>query len=182
VRPAARALVVTVVAVAALGATAGGAAAKHTSIKDRNDTNAALDVRRVEMRHPARNTAVWGIETWGVWKASRIWDRGYFFVYLDTRWGERAEHYVLIRSTGSGVQALLFREHPGGNDTLMRSLRVWRWNQRRVAFKLKLTGLAWGPSRTFYRWSVITTFTSEICPNVCLDAAPDSGSVTQERG
>jgi hypothetical protein len=181
-RPAARAFTVILVAVALLGATARGAAAQHTNIQDGNDTNGALDMRRVEVRHQAPRTAVWGIETWGTWKARRIWDRGYFFVYLDTRWGEAAEHYVLIRSTGSGAQALLFRDRPGGNDPLIRSLRVWRWNQRRVAFKLKLVGLAWGSTRTFYRWSVITTLTSEICPNVCLDAAPNSGSVRQERG
>ena len=180
-RPAARAFAVTLVAVALLGATAPGATAQHTNIQDGNDTNGALDVRRVEVRHKATNTAVWGIETWGTWKVGRIWDRGYFFVYIDTRWGEAPEHYVLIRSTGPGVQALLFRDHAGGNDTLIRSLRVWRWNLRRVAFKLKLTGLAWGSTRTFYRWSVITTLTSEICPNVCLDAAPNSGSVMQER-
>jgi hypothetical protein len=182
VRPAARAFVVTLVAVATLGATARGAAAQHTNIQDGNDTNGALDVRVVRLRHPARNRAVWGIETWGVWKARRIRDRGYFFVYLDTRWGEPPEHYVLIRSTGSGVRALLFRDHPSGNDTLMRSLRVSHWHPRRVVFKLKLTGLVWGPKRTFYRWWVITTMTSKICPNVCLDAAPNSGSVTQERG
>lgn len=181
-RPAARGFVVTLLAVAVLGATARDAAATHTNVQDGNDTNGALDVRAVSVRHSQRNRAVWGIETWGTWKTGRIWDRGYFFVYLDTKWGEPAEHYVLIRSTGSGVQALLFRDHAGGNDPLMRSLPVWRWNQRRVAFRLKLTGLAWGPTRSFYRWSVITTLTSEICPNVCLDAAPNSGSVTQKRG
>jgi hypothetical protein len=174
--------VVTLLTVAVLGATGDAVLARHTTIRDGNDTNGALDMRAVSLRHPARNRAVWGIETWGVWKASRIWDRGFFFVYLDTRWAEPAEHYVLIRSTGSGVQALLFRDHRSGNDPLMRSLHVSHWNPRRVAFKLKLTGLVWGPKRTFYRWWVITTMTSEICPNVCLDAAPNSGSVTQERG
>jgi hypothetical protein len=80
------------------------------------------------------------------------------------------------------MQALLFRDRAAGNDRLIRSLQVWRWNKRRVAFKLKLSGLLWGPKRTFYRWSVFTTMTSEFCPSTCLDAAPNAGSVEQERG
>jgi hypothetical protein len=178
------AMVATLVALGVMGATGDPAVATHTTVEDGNDTRSVLDVRTATVRHFKPRVPIWRIDTWNPWTKKRIWDRGFIFVYLDTRWDkrERPEHYVMIRSTGKKMQALLFRDLAAGNDRLMRSLRIWRWNLRRVAFKLKLSVLLWGPKPRFYRWSVFTTMTSEFCPSTCLDAVPNSGSVRQERG
>jgi hypothetical protein len=177
-----RAITVTLLAVAMLAITGGAAVARHTSIRDPNDANGVLDMKSVTVRHSSPKAAIWSIGTYKGWSVGRIWDRGFLFVNIDTMFGPPTEYYVLIRSTGRAVQARLFRDSASGNDRLIRSLSVWRWNQRRVAFTLPLRAMNWGPNRNFYRWSVITTMTSKVCPNVCLDAAPNSGSVTQKRG
>jgi hypothetical protein len=176
-----RAFTVTLLAAAMLSTIGDAALARHTSINDGNDARGVLDMKSVIVRHSSPRAPIWSIGTYKRWSAARIWDRGFLFVYIDTMFGEPTEYYVLIRSTGRDLQALLFRDRASGNDRLIRSLSVWRWNKRRVAFKLPQGAMNWGPSRTFYRWSVITTMTSKVCPSVCLDAAPNTGSVMQGR-
>jgi hypothetical protein len=156
--------------------------AATSRITDPPDTPGPLDVRLVRFAHPRAEPPNWTVITASSWTVGSLWDRGYVFVQLDTYGGEPADHYALIRSDGLTLRADLFEVAKGaGRDVRLRSLTVWRKANDSVSVKIPLKAMSFGPLRTYYRWWVVTSLTSEKCPRGCLDRAPDEGSIQQWR-
>lgn len=156
--------------------------AATTRLTDPHDTPGVLDVRQVKFDHPKGEPPNWTVITASSWTVGSLWDRGYVFVQLDTYGGEPADHYALIRSDGLMLRAELFEvAKGGGRDVRLQSLTVWRKANDSVSVKIPLKAMSFGPIRTYYRWWVVTSLTSEKCPRGCLDRVPDEGSVQQWR-
>lgn len=167
------------VAVAGAAVLSGpSAGAFHTDRDDGNDTKGILDVSRVRLDH-RRSPHVARVITFRTWSPARIWDRGYLVVFLDTRYGEDPEHFVLVRSIGRRLHASLHRARANGPDPVLASVKVRRPSGRSVAVNLPFIKMLVGPSRTEYRWWVYTLLSEGVCPKVCIDRVPNRGSIEQ---
>lgn len=167
-------------AVLALGAVIALAAPSfHGDIDDPNDTKGVLDVRRVRLDHEGGTEVT--VITFARWTPASIWDRGNAYIFLDTAAQEVPEYFVLVRSTGSDLQASLWRDRRHGRDVLLRKLTVRRKSPDGVSVSIPVKSLEFGPARESYSWWAATTFTSRLCRRTCVDRAPDSGAVEQWR-
>ncbi|HSL10229.1 MAG TPA: hypothetical protein VLA82_02805 [Actinomycetota bacterium] len=167
--------------VAAAVATIAGAG--PNTLQDGNDTRGALDVKTVRWSQAKAEPPAWKIVTFDRWTAARIWDRGYLYVFVDTLGGEPADYAAQIRSTGSGIAGILFKlgKGPNDRDVVVTSLTVRKPGAAAVTVKIPLKRMRFDPSRTFYRWWTATTLSGEKCPSLCVDRAPNSGSVLHYR-
>lgn len=166
------------IATAMLAALVAGA--HDTDFTDPNDTRGKLDVREVRLAHDTR-APVWTVVTFAEWGVYEMWDRGYLEVLLDTRRGEDAEYYLLVRSNRLELQGTLWRLHPFGPDSYLGTVPVKRMSRRSASVQVGLRRLQFGERRDFYRWRVHTVFTSEVCRRTCHDYAPNGSSVLQWR-
>jgi hypothetical protein len=168
------AAVVTVAVVAAI------AGAHDTDFNDPDDTRGKLDIKRVRLAHQP-GPPLWTLATFGEWRTAEIWDRGYLMVFLDTQGGAGAEHYLLIRSSGTVLEGSLWRLRNVGPDSYLGSVPVDRWSRRSATVQVGLSRLTFGASRAFYRWWTETIFTGELCRRTCHDHAPNGDPVLQWR-
>lgn len=153
------------------------ASARHGGLTDLRDTDGLLDIKEVRLHGGGART--WKVITFGRWGTDRVFDRGYALVNIDARGDEHFEHYVLVRSVGTRMKAELFRNRRHKPDYSLGSLKVWRADRRSVSVRLPLRKLRIGAGRTFYRWYAQTLMTGNQCPRVCIDRAPDEGSVEE---
>ncbi len=154
------------------------ASAGHVDPSDGNDTPGPLDVRRV-VTWARGSTPVWTIKTWNRWTRRSIWDSGHLLVQLDTFGSTRFDYYALIRSTGTRMRGLLFRDATERRDYMVSRLEVWRPDARSVAVVIPLRRLRMPATRTYYRWVVKTLYTGGGCARVCIDRVPDTGAVRE---
>lgn len=155
------------------------AIAHHSDQTDPNDTPGRLDVRVVEHGH-ANLPRSWNVITFGRWTARKIWDAGYVLVYLDTVSNSKMDYYALIRSTGRGMVAQLYKiRTPQRLDLLLSPLDARRKNQRSVSVEVPFHRLNVGGQRTGYRWSVQTIFRSSACRRNCFDRVPNQGAIAE---
>lgn len=150
--------------------------ARHADVVDPNDTRGLLDVRRVEVVRGS--PPKWKVTTWSGWKPIEIWDRGFSFVYVDTFGTNRADYYVLVRSDGSGLRAVLYRDRARGKDRKIRAVRVRHPSARTQNVTIPVARLRRRDTR-IYRWYVLTMISGDRCKQFCFDRAPDSGSVAE---
>jgi len=165
------------VTIALIAAVAG---AHHTDRRDPNDTPGKLDVSQVRFAHRS-GPPQWRVVTFAQWGTGEIWDTGYLMIMLDTAAGAPAEHYALVRSTGSSLVGSLWRVRKVGPDTYLGTVPVSRPSRRSVVIQVGLSRLTFGENRSFYRWWVETVFTGSICRRSCLDRAPNRNAVLQWR-
>ena len=173
-----------VIAALVVAAIAGSiAAAGRNDVVDPNDTRGVLDVRAVRFKDPTGDPPQWTILTFDGWSLAKIWDRGYLYVQLDTFGAESADYAAVLRSTGRNLVGHLFKlgKGNGGRDVLKGSLTARKGSAASVSVKVSLKRLKFGEQRTFYRWWVVTTLSSGTCPRVCVDRAPNDGSVLEYR-
>jgi hypothetical protein len=156
------------------------AGAHHTDLRDPNDARGRLDVMQVRFRHQP-GPPLWTVITFSEWGAPKMWDRGYILVLLDTEGGTSAEYYLLVRSLGRTLGGSLWRAHATGPDSYLGAVPVKRFSRRSASVQVGLTRLKFGPSRSFYRWSIQTLYTSRACPRTCQDRAPNGQPVRQWR-
>jgi hypothetical protein len=176
-RPAAPFLVAAAIVAVAITAIAGPAF--HSDLRDPNDTKGLLDVRRVRLAHRGGTEVT--VITFADWTAGSIWDRGNAYVFLDTQGGDDPEYFVLVRSTGSDLQASLWRDRRDRRDRFLRNVKVRRKSPDGLSVSVPVKSLEFGGFRDSYFWWAMTSFTGEICRRTCLDRAPDDGSVEQWR-
>lgn len=167
------------IAAALVGALAITAWAALTVVSDPNDTKGLFDVRTVKF-DPTKPPE-WTVITFNPWTVNGVWDRGYVIVYLDTMGGEDPDYYGLIRSDGDEMRADLYRDL-NTTDHRIRKLKVWRNGGHQVSVRIPLGFVKIGIHRTFYRWSVLSQFTSSKCHVPCLDFVPDTGMIDQTLG
>lgn len=168
------AAIVTIVLVAL------AAGAHDTDRTDGNDTKGKLDIRQVRLVHDTP-TQIWTVLTFARWGVYEMWDRGYLEILLDTRRGEAAEYYLLVRSNRFQLLGSLWRSHASGPDSYLGTVPVSRPSRRAVRVQVGLWRLRFGEKRDFYRWRVHTLFTSDACRRTCHDYAPNGTSVLQWR-
>jgi hypothetical protein len=156
------------------------AGAHDTDLLDPNDTRGKLDVRQVRLAHQPL-PPVWTVVTFAEWRTAEMWDRGYIMVLLDTSGGERADHYLLVRSVGSVLRGSLWQARIYGPDSYVGNVRVKRLSPRSASVQVGLSRLRFGAKRSSYRWWVQTVFTGPTCRRTCQDRAPNRGSVLQWR-
>ena len=153
------------------------ASARHADVRDRDDTRGRLDIRRVEVTGTV-TLPWWKVTTYGSWGAKQIWDRGFVVVYLDTFGTERPDYYVLVRSTGSRMVGILFRDRASKPDRKVTGVRVNRRNRRTVSASAPLRRMR-RRSSGVYNWYVQSLFNSRDCARICFDRAPERGSVAE---
>ena len=153
------------------------ASARHANLDDSRDTDGLLDIAQVRIHDEDRPT--WKVITFPRWGAERIFDRGYALVNIDARGDAHFEYYALVRSVGGRMTGELFRNRKSKSDYSVGGLKVWRSDRRSVSVRIPLSKLRIGDERTFYRWFVSTLMTGTECRQVCIDRAPDRGSVQQ---
>ena len=151
----------------------------HSGINDPNDTRGILDVRKVRLDHVGGTEFT--VITFTDWTATSIWDRGNGYVFLDTEGGDEPEYFVVVRSTGSDLQASLWRDRRERRDLFLRNVKVRRRSSDGVSVAVPIRSLEFGQFRTSYSWWAMTSFTGEVCRRTCLDRAPDDGAVEQWR-
>ena len=153
------------------------ASARHGGLADPRDTDGLLDVKEVRLHGDDART--WKVITFARWGIERVFDRGYALVNIDARGDGHFEHYVLVRSVGTRMKAELFRNRRHKPDFSVGNVKVWRTDRRSVSVQIPLRKLSIPTERTFYRWYVQTLMTGNQCPRVCIDRAPDQGSVEE---
>jgi hypothetical protein len=151
----------------------------HSDTNDPNDTKGLLDVRRVRLAHTGGTEAT--VITFADWSPRSIWDRGNVYVFLDTEGGDEPEYFVVVRSTGSDLQASLWRERRDRRDVFLRNVKVRRKSSDGVSVRLPINSMKFGRFRASYFWWAMTSFTGQVCRRTCLDRAPDQGAVEQWR-
>lgn len=151
----------------------------HSDVNDPNDTRGLLDVRKVRLDHGGATEFT--VLTFADWTAASIWDRGNGYVFLDTEGGDEPEYFVVVRSTGSELQASLWRDRRDRRDLFLRNVKVRRKSSDGVSVAVPIRSLRFGQFRTAYYWWAMTSFTGEVCRRTCLDRAPDDGAVEQWR-
>jgi hypothetical protein len=157
---------------------AAAARADPTVITDPNDSM-GLDISRVTLAADVP-PPVWTIRTFRSWTITKIWDRGYFNVELDTVAGALPEYRATIRSNGRRMLATLYHLRHDGKSMAIARLKAHKVDARSVAVRIPLSKLNFGPDRSVYKWDVVTSFTSAKCSGgVCFDRAPDSGTARQ---
>ena len=142
---------------------------------DGDDVRGSLDVGTVRYLHRVGEPAQWRITTYEPWTSQQIWDDGFLWIELDTRWGEGPDHYILLRSLGNRMVGALFRVAllPGVADHHVADLIVHRPDAYSLAVLAPLTALEIDPARSTFRWWVRTSFVSDRCPRTCFDLVPD---------
>jgi hypothetical protein len=143
---------------------------------DGRDTKGLLDVKKVKVEGQLKRPR-WTFVTFKPWTKDRLFDRGYATVFIDTFDDARSDYYVLVRSTGLEIQAILMRDRKKKSDYEMGRLRAWKPSGTRVTVRVPLRRLKVPDSRAFYRWWTETLMTGEQCPRVCIDRVPDDGTV-----
>lgn len=171
-----RKLIALVVGVTVL--TPALASAHHVTVRDADDVRGILDVKRVD-GFGRRFNPGWTITTFQRWSNRRIWDRGYFVIYLDTFGDAAWDYYALVRSTGDSLEALLFRDRVVKRDYVIRRLTKWRPNSRSVSVRVPFSAIRFPETRTYYKWRV-KTLDNDPCPRVCIDNVPDRRRVREE--
>ncbi|MDQ4142848.1 MAG: hypothetical protein M3198_03735 [Actinomycetota bacterium] len=168
-----RKVVAGVVALAALTLLMPSASARHVDVRDPNDVEGRLDIRRVDMRQgPPRK---WVIKTYEGFHSDRIFDRGYLLVYFDTFGSHRADYYVLLRPTRDKIKGNLWRDaKEGENDFMISSTRVRRANRRTISTTVPFKKMRTPKDRVNYRWHVRTIYSGPNCRRICIDRAPET--------
>jgi hypothetical protein len=164
-------------AVVALVAVALAATQRSVRINDPNDVRGKLDVREVRLRYYP-GPATWTVITYRPWIPRDIWDRGNFFIFIDTLGDERPEYYAAIHSMRSRLVAELRRFN---TDRVIMHLPVSRTARRSVGVSVPLFKLKFGPARTSYRWSAMTSFVGPRCHLTCFDFVPNRGRPSPEQ-
>lgn len=151
----------------------------HDDIRDPNDTKGPLDVQRVRLAHEGGTEVT--VITFATWRTAAVWDRANAYVFLDADGGDDPEYFVVVRSTGSSMQASLWRDRRDRRDLFERNVKVRRKTRDGVSVSIPIKSLKFGRARESYFWWTTTSFTGERCRRTCIDRAPDDGSVEQWR-
>ncbi len=172
-----RAVAVAIALASVLAVAATVASAHHSRVRDRDDVKGPLDMRVVTAE--GRTYQRYRIDTYWRWSATSIWDKGYLMVFLDTIGSDHPDYYALVRSNGSNLEAILFRDRRDRPDYRLTRLRVWRATQRSVTVRVPQSWLNFSQTRLYYKWYVLTLMTRPGCARVCFDRVPNSGVVLE---
>ncbi|MFN2589010.1 MAG: hypothetical protein ABR613_12955 [Actinomycetota bacterium] len=153
------------------------ASADHTGVVDGNDTKGPFDVRRVKVQ--GTRTPRYDVVTFPRWTVARIWDRSYGFVFFDTFGAEAPDYYVMARSDGLRMRALLYRDRARKKDKVLGKVKVWRPGKRSFAVKVPLRKMKFPEQRLVYYWWAQTLHSGTSCKKVCFDRVPDRDRVVE---
>jgi hypothetical protein len=151
------------------------AALERSIIEDRNDVNGLFDVAEARYVHEVGVPPHWRITTYASWRPRQVWDAGFVWIELDTRYDEGSDYYALVRADRDKLVGGLFRiaRDPGVPDPRVSSVGISRSSPQDVVITIPLTKMLFGERRTTFRWWVETTFVSDRCPTTCVDTVPD---------
>jgi len=151
---------------------AGGATSNcpGRSRSDPNDAPGTFDLSNARVLR-ARSFTV-HLRTFAPWTISGVWDRGYFFVWLDTKGGDKADYQLAIRSNYRHLRGLLYRV--GQNAPFLR-IGVAHPDRHSVSVQIPLDRLSFGAGRTYFRWSAQTVWDDAPCSRPCFDILPNTG-------
>lgn len=151
--------------------------ASHVDVADPDDTRGLLDVRLVDV--DGSSNPRYTILTFPRWSTADVYDLGFLLVYLDTFGDERYDYYVLVRSDGRVMEAVLFRDRKVKQDIEIGEINAYRRTKNGVSVRIPLRALRIGRQRVFYIWRVQTLMASANCRRVCFDFVPDAGGVIE---
>jgi hypothetical protein len=152
--------------------------AHHVVARDGNDTGGSLDVGNAKVR--GRQPHKMFVSTRKGWTARKIFDRGYFLVYLDTFGNERFDYYILIRAERKRLKGSLWRDLRVKSDKFVSRTKVRKPRRRTVRTGLPFNEMKTRARRWSYRWLVRTLYTGPgACRNVCIDRVPNNRAVVE---
>ena len=148
---------------------------ERSTVEDHNDVLGLMDVAEARYVHESGQPPDWHVRTYGTWRPIEIWDRGFIWIELDTRYGDAADFSVLLRADRSRMVGTLFRITPdaGSPDVRVADVTIWRRSADSVSVTLPLKALVFGEARTTFRWWVVASFVGDACPATCVDDVPD---------
>ncbi|HEY7659677.1 MAG TPA: hypothetical protein VIC58_03675 [Actinomycetota bacterium] len=154
------------------------ATADPTSLGDGNDAGGRLDVQTLRF-DPDTRPVTWRFVTFARWTPHQIWDDGFLIVQLDTKGNEGIDYLAVVGSDGRDLVGTLFRVRSDGRQVEIGSIGADKDGPRAARVSLALHRLSFGPNRTTYLWSALTSFTGHGCERPCFDVVPDAGMVEQ---
>jgi len=138
---------------------------------DPNDTPGIFDLSTASVDRSAGFIVT--LRTFAQWRTSGVWDRGFFYVLLDTRGTARPDYEIVIRSNGVRMKGILFKV---GSNTRLRFLAVTLPDSHSVSLAVPLDKLTFGIGRPYVRWSAVSVWNDgPSCISVCFDFVPDAG-------
>jgi uncharacterized repeat protein (TIGR01451 family) len=137
---------------------------------DPDDTLGLFDLSRAVVSRSSGFTI--RLRTFAPWTIAGVWDRGFFFVALDTRRNANPDYQIAIRSNRTSMRGLLFRV---GSNTRLAVLPVTRPDSHSVSVAVPLDQLTFGVGRAYVRWSAESVWNDTPCTSVCFDFVPDTG-------
>ena len=154
-----------------LGAGVGGTRdCEGRARTDPDDTLGLFDLSRAVVSRSTGFTI--RLRTFAPWSIVGVWDRGFFFVSLDTRRDANPDYQIAIRSNRTSMRGLLFRV---GSNTRLAVLPVTRPDSHSVSVAVPLDQLTFGVGRAYVRWSAESVWNDTPCTSVCFDLVPDTG-------
>ena len=158
------------------------AGAAHKNHNDGNDTPGFMDVRKVKTFGPVKEPG-WRVLTFARFGLTKMRDRGFVIVNLDTFGDARFDYYALVRSNGSHLDGSLWRDPESKRDRRIAKLTVWRASKDSVSLRIPLKKMRLGGKNTVtFRWFVQTLLSGDKCRRVCIDRVPNNGAVTERNG
>lgn len=148
---------------------------ERSTVEDSNDVLGRMDVAEARYVREPGQPPEWHITTFRSWRPIDIWDSGFVWVELDTRYGDAADFTVLLRADRSRMVGTLFRitSAAGSPGVRVADVRVWRRSAGGVSVTIAFRHLVFGEARTTFRWWVVSSFVGDVCPATCFDQAPD---------
>lgn len=167
----------TVFSAALIAAISPSASANHLVVTDGNDTRGRVDIKRVEMRGLRPRNLI--ITTQKGWSAYRIYDKGFFLIFLDTFGDTHFDYFILLRSVRTRIKGEIWRHTQDSRDRVIAITQVHKGKPRKVRTSLPLRKMHIGNQRVDFRWYAKSMWIGSGCRRVCFDRAPNEGAVTE---
>jgi Ca2+-binding RTX toxin-like protein len=142
---------------------------------DRNDTRGLMDIKKVRSRGGA-TTPNWDVVS-ARWTKRKVWDKGYWILFADTKGSAKPDYFVLAHTNGSKMRGGLYRQTPGGGEVRIGGASVAKSGPRDLTVRLPLAKVQ--RTRPYFRWTIQTLFTGSKCHKVCFDRSPGGPGLPQ---
>lgn len=113
----------------------------------------------------------WRFVTRKSWSLRKIWDDGFFLIFLDHRGGSGVDKVIIARAkrTGRGYIAHVYRLRSGKPELQKDRVAVARPNGRSIAIRVPFREIGLESGRNVYRWYAMSIFNGKGCGRGCLD-------------
>lgn len=153
------------------------ASAEHLIVEDPNDTKGRADIERVKVEKDGPRK--WTIRTFRGWRVNDFFEKGWFFIQLDTVGDERFDYFVFVKAKRRRLGAAIWRDRENKDDVLVRHVNVRKVGKAVMRVSVPFDKIRVGEKRVQFRWYAKSLWSSPKCPRVCIDRAPNNRAVRE---